>query len=101
MPTYEYRCTNGHEFEQFQRISEAPIATCPSCGAAVERLFSVGGGLLFKGPGFYTTDYRKESYKKAAAAESGGNTGEGGASKSETKSSSSETKDSGAAKKSE
>jgi putative FmdB family regulatory protein len=101
MPTYEYRCTNGHEFERFQRISEAPIDTCPTCGAAVERLFSVGGGLLFKGPGFYTTDYRKESYKKAAAADSGsgGSTGEGSAAKSEPKPT--DTKASGPAKKSE
>lgn len=77
MPTYEYRCSNGHEFERFQRISEPPVETCPECGAGVERLFSVGGGLLFKGSGFYITDYRKDSYKKAAAAESGGGSGAG------------------------
>jgi putative FmdB family regulatory protein len=72
MPTYEYRCSSGHEFEQFQRMSEAPVDTCPQCGAPAERMLSAGGGLLFKGSGFYITDYRSESYRKAAAAEGGG-----------------------------
>ncbi|HUP24107.1 MAG TPA: FmdB family zinc ribbon protein [Thermoanaerobaculia bacterium] len=72
MPTYEYRCVNGHHFEQFQRMSEAPVAVCPECGAAVERLLSSGAGLLFKGSGFYITDYRSDSYRKAAAKDSGG-----------------------------
>lgn len=71
MPTYEYRCANGHEFERFQRMSEPPVDTCPTCGAAAERLLSAGG-LLFKGSGFYITDYRKDSYRKAADADSGG-----------------------------
>lgn len=78
MPTYEYRCENGHEFERFQRMSEPPVDTCPTCGAPAERLLSGGGGLLFKGSGFYITDYRKDSYKKAAAAESGGGSSDGG-----------------------
>ncbi|HEY8485224.1 MAG TPA: zinc ribbon domain-containing protein [Longimicrobiales bacterium] len=69
MPTYEYRCPEGHEFEAFQRITEPPVATCPTCGGTAERLLSVGGGLLFKGSGFYITDYRSSSYKKAAEAE--------------------------------
>ena len=73
MPTYEYRCANGHEFERFQRMSEPPLDTCPTCGAAAERLLSAGA-LLFKGSGFYITDYRKDSYRKAAEAESGGGT---------------------------
>lgn len=76
MPTYEYRCANGHHFEQFQRMTEPPIEKCPQCGAAAERLLSTGAGLLFKGSGFYITDYRSDSYKKAAQAESGG--GDGG-----------------------
>ncbi len=72
MPTYEYRCPNGHEFEQFQRMSEPPVAKCPVCGADAQRQLSGGAGLLFKGSGFYITDYRSESYKKAAEAEKGG-----------------------------
>jgi putative FmdB family regulatory protein len=71
MPTYEYRCSKGHEFEQVQRMSEAPLDTCPQCGAPAERMLSVGGGLLFKGSGFYITDYRSDSYRKAAEADSG------------------------------
>jgi putative FmdB family regulatory protein len=76
MPTYEYRCANGHDFEQFQRMTEPPIEKCPVCGGAAERLLSAGAGLLFKGSGFYITDYRSDSYKKAAKADSG--SGEGG-----------------------
>jgi putative FmdB family regulatory protein len=71
MPTYEYRCPKGHEFEQFQRMSEPPVALCPVCGEQAERLLSAGAGLLFKGSGFYITDYRSESYKKAAEKEKG------------------------------
>jgi len=71
MPTYEYRCSAGHEFEQFQRMSEEPLRVCPVCGAAAERILSTGAGLLFKGSGFYITDYRSDAYKKAADADSG------------------------------
>jgi len=71
MPTYEYRCSNGHDFEQFQRMSEEPLRTCTVCGAPAERVMSAGAGLLFKGSGFYITDYRSDSYKKAASADSG------------------------------
>ncbi len=80
MPTYEYRCPNGHEFEQFQRMSDPPVAACPVCGAQAERLLSAGAGLLFKGSGFYITDYRSESYKKAAEAEKGGSASSGSSS---------------------
>lgn len=60
MPTYEYRCSNcGHCFERFQRMSDAPLSACPECGGAVERLISAGGGILFKGSGFYATDYNR------------------------------------------
>lgn len=69
MPTYEYRCSAGHQFEQFQRMNEAPIERCPTCGAPAERLLSAGAGLLFKGSGFYITDNRSDSYRKAAEAE--------------------------------
>jgi putative FmdB family regulatory protein len=73
MPTYEYRCPScGTDFEKFQKMSEPPVAPCPSCGADAERRLSAGAGLLFKGSGFYITDYRGEGYKKAAEAEKGG-----------------------------
>ena len=72
MPTYEYECRAcGHQFEAFQRMSEPPLKTCPSCKGAVRRAISGGAGFLFKGSGFYTTDYRSESYRKAAKAEQG------------------------------
>lgn len=72
MPTYEYRCTKcGHEFELFQRMSDDPVAECPECGKAAERLISAGAGLLFKGEGFYITENRSESYKKKAESETG------------------------------
>jgi putative FmdB family regulatory protein len=71
MPTYEYRCDKGHEFEVFQRMSEPPVEKCIHCGAKAERLLSAGAGLLFKGSGFYITDYRSDKYKKAAEADKG------------------------------
>ena len=89
MPTYEYRCTScQHDFEKFQRMSDEPVAECPECGAPAERRLSGGAGLLFKGSGFYITDYRSDSYKKAAKAESGGGEKSGG-SGSDSKSSTS------------
>jgi putative FmdB family regulatory protein len=72
MPTYEYRCPKGHTFDVFQRMSDEPKAQCPKCGGAAERQLSAGAGLLFKGEGFYITDYRSDSYKKAAAKEKPG-----------------------------
>jgi putative FmdB family regulatory protein len=73
MPTYEYKCQAcGHEFEQFQSITAAPIKRCPHCGKnKVKRLISAGAGLIFKGSGFYITDYRSDAYKKAAKAADG------------------------------
>lgn len=60
MPTYEYECAAcGHAFEVFQRMSDDPVETCPECGEdEAERRISAGGGLVFKGSGFYATDYR-------------------------------------------
>lgn len=84
MPTYEYRCPEGHEFEVFQRISDEPGADCPECGAAAERQISAGAGFLFKGDGFYITDYRSEDYKKKASSESNGSGGKGDAAASES-----------------
>ena len=72
MPTYEYQCQKcGYKFEEFQRITAPPLETCPQndCGGKVRRLISAGGGLLFKGSGFYITDYRSEGYKKSAKSE--------------------------------
>jgi putative FmdB family regulatory protein len=71
MPTYEYRCEGcGHEFEEFQFMSEKPLEKCPKCGKKkLRRLFGTGAAILFKGSGFYETDYRSESYKKAAKAD--------------------------------
>ena len=67
MPTYEYECQKcQHRFDLFQSIKAAPIKTCPKCKGRVKRLFSTGGGLLFKGSGFYITDYRKPGYTEAA-----------------------------------
>jgi putative FmdB family regulatory protein len=65
----------GADFEKFQRMSDEPVAECPQCGAAAERRISGGAGLVFKGSGFYITDYRGDSYKKAAAAEKGSTNG--------------------------
>ena len=91
MPTYEYRCSKGHHFELFQRISEEPVKTCPECGASAERLLSAGAGLIFKGSGFYSTDYRSDTYKKAEKADSG-NSSSSTDSSSKSSSSSSESK---------
>ena len=72
MPTYEYACSNcGHRFERFQSISAEPIKICPECNqTTVERLIGGGNGFLFKGSGFYVTDYRSSSYEKGKKAES-------------------------------
>jgi putative FmdB family regulatory protein len=71
MPTYEYECgACGHKFEKFQSIKAAPIRKCPECGKTkVRRLIGTGAGLLFKGSGFYITDYRADAYNKAAKAD--------------------------------
>ncbi len=61
MPTYEYECTHcGHKFEAFQKITEAALNKCPKCNHKVRRLISSGVGIIFKGTGFYATDYRKK-----------------------------------------
>lgn len=71
MPTYDYECeTCGRRFEKFQSFSEKPVRKCPSCGRMkARRLIGAGGAIIFKGSGFYTTDYRSEDYKKKASAE--------------------------------
>jgi putative FmdB family regulatory protein len=60
MPTYEYQCPEGHEFELFQKMAEKPRAKCPVCGKTATRQISGGAGLVFKGSGFYITDYGKD-----------------------------------------
>ena len=71
MPTYEYACKAcEHTWEEFQSIKAEPTKKCPECGRnKAERLISAGGGIIFKGSGFYETDYRSESYKKGASAD--------------------------------
>jgi putative FmdB family regulatory protein len=65
MPIYEYRCENGHQFEDFQAMSDDPVATCQECGAPVERVFHPVA-VHFKGSGFYTTDYARKAGAKAS-----------------------------------
>jgi len=73
MPTYEYECTKcGYRFERFQKITDPPRKRCPRCRGAVRRLLGTGAGMIFRGSGFYTTDYRSESYKQQKEKESGG-----------------------------
>ncbi|MDD3470163.1 MAG: zinc ribbon domain-containing protein, partial [Thermoguttaceae bacterium] len=71
MPTYEYQCgACGAKFELFQRMSDDPIKICPQCGkSTAKRLMSTGVGVVFKGSGFYVTDYRDASYAKAESAD--------------------------------
>ena len=71
MPTYDYRCQGcGHEFELFQSMTARVKRTCPECGALLlKRLIGTGGAVIFKGSGFFQTDYRSDSYKKAAEAD--------------------------------
>lgn len=78
MPTYGYHCSAcGHEFDEFQTFSEAPLKKCPECKKPrLKRQLGAGAALLFKGSGFYQTDYRSESYLKAAKAEQGPNDAE-------------------------
>ena len=79
MPTYEYRCPSGHEFEKFYRkISDAGAEVpCPQCGMIAERMLSAGAGLVFKGSGFYITDYGKDGKKDHPAAARSKSGGEG------------------------
>ena len=80
MPTYEYRCPKGHQFERFQKFTDPVRVRCPECGRMATRIISGGAGLIFKGSGFYITDYgkdgkgpsRPETESKPEAPASGG-----------------------------
>ena len=76
MPTYEYQCPDGHTFDVFQKMSDAPETTCVVCGLPATRRISGGAGLVFKGSGFYITDYGKDGKgPRKAPAEGGGEKG--------------------------
>jgi putative FmdB family regulatory protein len=94
MPTYDYECDNcGHKFELFQSISDPVQRKCPECKKLkLRRLFGTGAAIMFKGSGFYQTDYRSESYKKAASADTSSSSGN---SSGETKSSGSDASSAG------
>lgn len=88
MPTYDYECEAcGHKFEQFQSMKDEALTKCPECKKKkLRRLFGTGGAIVFKGSGFYQTDYRSESYKKSAAADSKSSSGGGDSGGSSTSS---------------
>ena len=105
MPTYEYECPKcSNMFEEFQSITAEPLTKCPQkgCRGRVKRLIGTGGGLLFKGSGFYITDYRSESYKQGekAANKSSDSKSESKGSESKTSSGSSSSKESATSKSS-
>jgi putative FmdB family regulatory protein len=91
MPTYEYACPAGHEFEKFQKMTDKPRAKCPVCGKLATRKISGGAGLVFRGSGFYITDYGKDGKgpRKAPEGEKGG---EASSAKSDAKDSSTPAK---------
>jgi putative FmdB family regulatory protein len=99
MPTYEYECPDGHTFEKFQKISDKPRAKCPVCGKPASRKISGGAGLVFRGSGFYITDYgkdgkgpRKAEADKPAAEKPAESKGESGAKETKGKPESSSSK---------
>ncbi|ARN57527.1 FmdB family zinc ribbon protein [Sedimentisphaera salicampi] len=100
MPTYDYRCAEcGYEFEKFQQITASPLRKCPECGKmTLKRLIGTGAGAIFKGSGFYETDYRSESYKegekKAAEKKSEKKSGKDSAKSEKTSSSQSKSQSS-------
>lgn len=89
MPTYDYKCDAcNHVWEEFQSIKAEPVKKCPSCGKSkARRQIGGGAGLIFKGSGFYLTDYRSDSYKKAAEADKKASSGGDAAPKSDSGSS--------------
>ena len=102
MPTYDYECNAcGHSFELFQGINDSLKRKCPECGKLkLRRLFGAGAAVMFKGSGFYETDYRSDSYKQAAAADKKAAEGSSSSSDSKKATSSSSDKSSGSSAKS-
>lgn len=70
MPTYEYACPKCGMFDLFQSMKDAPLVKCPTCRSKVKRQIGTGAGVIFKGSGFYQTDYRSDNYRKSAKSES-------------------------------
>jgi putative FmdB family regulatory protein len=103
MPTYEYRCRKGHQFEVFHGIHDTTIQKCPICGARARKVPAGGAGLIFKGSGFYITDYRSKDYKEKAKQEKSNESkpasGESKSSSGESKPSSGDSRASGGSKK--
>ncbi len=97
MPTYDYRCDAcGHELELFQSISASPKRKCPECGRLkLRRMIGPGAGIIFKGQGFYQTDYRSDSYKQGAEAEKKAREGGTSSSEADSKSKKKESKSEG------
>ncbi len=93
MPLYDYKCENGHIFEEMQRFSDDPVDTCNDCGASARRQLSVPM-VLYKGSGFYTTDYGRNGSASRSKSESNGETSESKSKKKETAKSSSSSSDS-------
>ena len=102
MPTYDYICEScGCGFEKFQSITAKSLRTCPKCGKRkLKRLIGAGAGVIFKGTGFYQTDYRSEGYKKAKEGEKKTNDKDTGKKETDTKTTETKTKDSKPEKKS-
>ncbi len=85
MPTYQYECQScGHAFERFQSMNDEPVKRCPECRCKVKRLIGTGAGIIFKGSGFYETDYRSSSYTESKKKEETSSSSESKSTKSES-----------------